>query len=265
MIWIRFFEVFKHEVYLILEFFVVFMYLHGVDHLDQRGKIFLFIGGLIVDVADEGGVEQGLGLDPEIVPGFGVAGGIGNQGGDQLQNILFRMNVLKRIIVHGFSEIDRVQNPDFIGLIDDLPIFIPDWIVIIVQKRGPMLEQLAALGQNTALWVSNDIGAVHLHEIGLEPEAGFAGTGATDDQHVFVSRCFRVLWAAVHGETFRFCQNDIVAEHWVNVGSDILLCTPPGRAILFVLAELLGVLAFDVYGKPDQPSDGSPHKQINEV
>ena len=74
--------------------------------------------------------------------------------------------------------------------------------------------------------VSHDVAAVHLHQIRFEPEAGLTGTGAANHQHIFVSGGLWVLGAAVHGQAFGFCENDIVLEHRVDVGSNILTGSP---------------------------------------
>ena len=76
------------------------------------------------------------------------------------------------------------------------------------------------------LWVCDHIRTVHLHQIWFEPEAGLTGTGAADHQHIFVSGGLWVLGAAVHGQAFGFCENDIVLEHRVDVGSNILTGSP---------------------------------------
>ena len=52
--------------------------------------------------------------DPEGVPAQALAFRVGDQGRHNLQNILFRMDVGERIVLHGLLEIDRVQNLDSI-------------------------------------------------------------------------------------------------------------------------------------------------------
>ena len=51
---------------------------------------------------------------PEGVPALALAFRVGDQGRHNLQNILFRMDVGERIVLHGLLEIDRVQNLDSI-------------------------------------------------------------------------------------------------------------------------------------------------------
>ena len=91
----------------------------------------------------------------------------------------------------------------------------------------------------TSLRVRHNIGAVHLHQVRFQPEAGLAGTGATDHQHIFVSGGLGALGAAVHGQALGFGQNHIVLAHRVDVGCNILTGSPTGRAILHTVTVLL--------------------------
>ena len=61
-----------------------------------------------MDISDKGTVQKRFCLDPEIVPGFSLAFGIGDQRCHQLQNILFRVDVCKGVIVHGLLEVDGI-------------------------------------------------------------------------------------------------------------------------------------------------------------
>ena len=74
----------------------------------------LLLRGFVVDVGDQGGIEQGFGLDPKIVAGFALALRVGDQTGDELQNVLFGVNVRERIIVMALFEVDRVHDLDAI-------------------------------------------------------------------------------------------------------------------------------------------------------
>ena len=76
------------------------------------------------------------------------------------------------------------------------------------------------------VWVGDHIGTVHLHQIGLKPEAGLAGAGTADDQHVFIARILWVLRAAGHSEPFGLGQNDIILEHRVDIGGNIVVGAP---------------------------------------
>ena len=74
--------------------------------------------------------------------------------------------------------------------------------------------------------IGDHIGAVHLHQIRLQPEAGLAGTAAADDQHVFIAGILGVLGATGHGEALGLGQDDVVLEHRVDVGGNILMGAP---------------------------------------
>ena len=107
---VAFFQFIKHQIHGIFEVLIILPYLHGVDKLDESGKILLVLRGLIMNVANERSIEQRLGLDPKIVPGLALAFGVGNQRRDQLQNVLFTVNVGKGIVVHRLFEVDGVED-----------------------------------------------------------------------------------------------------------------------------------------------------------
>ena len=58
-----------------------------------------------------------LRLAPEVVAGFPVPLRVGNQRRDQLQNVLFAVEIREGVVVVGLFEVDRVQYLD--------PILIP--------------------------------------------------------------------------------------------------------------------------------------------
>ena len=74
-----------------------------------------------------------------------------------------------------------------------LPCLSFTGLPVLAQLGRTPLEHFAALHQDGALGIGNDVGAVHLHQIRLEPEAGLAGTAAADDQHVLVAGILGVL------------------------------------------------------------------------
>ena len=136
------------------------------------------------------------------------------------------MDVAEGVIVHGLLEVDGVQHLDLVRLVDDLAVLVLHRLAVLAQLGRAALEHLTALHQNRAFRVRDHIGAVHLHQVRLQPEAGLAGAAAADDQHIFVSGCLWVLGAAVHGQAFRFRQNHIVLEHRVHIRSDVLRLAP---------------------------------------
>ena len=216
----------KHQVHGVLELLVILPDLHRVDELDEGGEILFLHRGLVVDIPNEGAVQKRLGLNPKIVPGLALALGVGDQRRDQFQDVLFGVDVGKGIIVHGLLEVDGIEDFDPIRLIDVLAVLILHGLAVLAQLGCAALKHFAALHQDGAFWVCHHIGAVHLHQVRFQPEAGLAGTGATDHQHIFVSGGLGVLGAAVHGQALGFSQNHIVLEHRVDVGCDVLMGAP---------------------------------------
>ena len=68
-----------------------------------------------------------------------------------------------------------------------------------------------------------------------------------------------------HGQAFGFCENDIVLEHRVDVGSNILTGSPTGRTILHAVTVLLGVFTFEVHRQTQASTAAQPHQQIQRV
>ena len=117
----------KEKVHRILECFVILPDLHRVKHFQKGCEVLFFHRRLVVNVADQCGVEELFRLLPERIPAVSLTLGIGHQRGHQLQDILLIVDVGERIIVHRLVKIDRIENPDFIpvhhegvgGFIDD--------------------------------------------------------------------------------------------------------------------------------------------------
>ena len=129
-------------------------------------------------------------------------------------------------MVRIFGRCSSIEDFDPVRLIDDLAVLILHGLAVLAQLGGAALEHFAALHQDGAFGVCHHIGAVHLHQIGFEPEAGLAGTGAANHQHIFISRRFWVFGAAVHGQALGFRQNHIVLRHRVDVGRNVLMGSP---------------------------------------
>ena len=128
--------------------------------------------------------------------------------------------------MHTFFEVDGIEDFDPVRFINDLAVLILHGLAVLAQLGCTPLKHFSALHQNGSLGVCDHIRTVHLHQIGLQPEAGLTGTGAADHQHIFVSSGFWVLGTAVHGQAFGFRENDIILEHRVDVGSNILTGPP---------------------------------------
>ena len=104
-----------------------------------------------------------------------------------------------------------------------------------------------------------------MHEVWLDKKARFAAAGAADDQHVFIPRRPRVFGTIVHGQALGLREDDVVLEYRVDIRRDVLMRAPAGTAVLHILAEFLGVLAFDVDRQPKRGGDQEADQQIGGV
>lgn len=78
----------------------------------------------------------------------------------------------------------------------------------------------------TSFRISDNVGAVHLHQVGFHKKASLAGTGTADNKNVFISCILRLLWSARHHQPFRFCQYDIVLKDRIDIRLYILCISP---------------------------------------
>ena len=79
--------------------------------------LLLVLRGLVVNVANQGAVQERFSLFPKGVPALLVALGVGDQTAYQLQNVLFAMDIREGVIVKALFEIDGVKHAN--------PIFCP--------------------------------------------------------------------------------------------------------------------------------------------
>ena len=131
-----------------------------------------------------------------------------------------------------------------------------------------LLQQPAALDHDTAFRVGNNernriVFRLALHKVGLDEKARFAAAGATDDQYILVTRGLRVFWAIIHSQALGLREDDVVLEYRVDIRCNVLMRAPAGAAVLHILAELLGVLAFDVDRQPERGGDQNTNHQIS--
>ena len=97
-----------------------------------------------MDVSYERRVEEGLRFDPEIVPRLSLAFRVGDQRGDELQDVLLGMDIGERVIMHRLPEIDRVEDLD---------------AVLITQER------LSAFKHDRTFRICYDVGTVALEKV----------------------------------------------------------------------------------------------------
>ena len=92
---------------------------------------------LVPDVTDEGCIVQLLRLHPKIFAGLiAISLRVDDDRIDQLEDVLLAADVAKRVVVHGFPEIDGVQR------LDDI---------------AALFEHLAALHQHRTLRVGDNV------------------------------------------------------------------------------------------------------------
>ena len=94
-----------------------------------------------MQISDQGGEQKTLAFLPKWIATGPFALGVGHQGRDQFQNVLFAVDIGEGVIVHGLFEVDGVQ--DF-------------QLVTVFQKCVP------ALDHDTTFRVSDHIGTVTL-------------------------------------------------------------------------------------------------------
>ena len=158
-----------------------------------------------MDIGDQGCIEQGFRLYPEIVSCASFALGIGDQGRYQFQNILLGVEVGKGVITHGLLKVDGVED------LDPIPF---------------SLQELSAFDEDAALGVGDHIAGMALHKIRLDEKARLAAAGTADDQHIFVAGIRRIFRATRHHEPFRLGQDDVVLKHRVDIGRDVFRRSP---------------------------------------
>ena len=85
-----------------------------------------------------------------------------------------------------------------------------------------------------------------------------------DDKHVFISCRFGIFRATVHRQAFRCRENDVVFKNRIDIRLYVRGRSPAGRAVFYILAELLRVLAFDVNDEPDDARKSNAYTQVME-
>ena len=103
-------QFFKQQIHRVLVFLVILQHLHGVHHLQQSSEVLLLHRGFIVQIGNQGGEQKTLRFFPEWVPAGPFPLGVGHQGCDQFQNVLFAVDIGEGVIVHGLFEVDGVQD-----------------------------------------------------------------------------------------------------------------------------------------------------------
>ena len=68
-----------------------------------------------MDIAYQGDIQKGFRFDPEVLASLTFSLGVGDQDGNELQDILFAVDVSKRILVHRFAEINGIESTHVIA------------------------------------------------------------------------------------------------------------------------------------------------------
>lgn len=105
----------KLQIHFVLVILIVLTGIHLVEHVDQGRKVLLLRRQLIVDISDQGDIQERLCLYPKVISAFSFTLGVGDQDGDELQDVLFRMNIGERIVVHRLLEVDRIEGTHVIS------------------------------------------------------------------------------------------------------------------------------------------------------
>ena len=117
--------------------------------------------------------------------------GVGHQGRDQFQNVLFAVDIGEGVVVHRLFEVDGVQN---------------FYLITIFQHGLPTFKH------DCTFRIGYDIGTMALQEVRFQPKSRFTRAGAADHQHVFVPGVLGVRWTVGHHQAFRFGQDDVVCK-----------------------------------------------------
>ena len=151
-----------------LALLVLFAGSHLVEHVGdvvERG----FVLG-VVDPCDQGGQQRFLGVFPEAVAVFAVAGGVGHEVVGQAQN--------RRL---GFGRVDVAHGVEPVGTCEVHE-------VERVHRVAARLHRRFGVSFEFALGVGDGPVHVRAQEIGFDVVAGLAGAGRAEQQHVEVAQ-----------------------------------------------------------------------------
>ena len=70
-----------------------------------------------MQISDQGSEQKTLRFFPEWVSTGPFTLGVGHQGRNQFQNVLFAVDIGEGVIVHRLFEVDGVQNPDLVAVL----------------------------------------------------------------------------------------------------------------------------------------------------
>ena len=82
------------------------------------------------------------------------------------------------------------------------------------------------LKKRCAFRVGQNIGAVKLKEIRLNPEPRLTGAGTADDQHILISRIGGILWPVAHHEPLCLGEEHIVFKNRIHEWRNVIRAAP---------------------------------------
>ena len=183
---------------------------------DHAGERSVLGRAAVHQVADEGDVEKSLGVLPEgIARVVAVAGRVGDEAGDELQDVGLVAHVGDWVVVERLREVDRVERGDLV-------------------PGG--LEHVPDAGQRLALGVGDEVVRVHLHDVRLEEPAGLARPAAAGDYHVAAALVAPVVVGPAHRHAEALGEDDVlvgVAE--VHEAPSLARGAPSGAPVLLSL------------------------------
>ena len=176
----------KFKVNAVLELLIVLTALRIVDHVDQRFKVPFIFGIHSENQSNIRSIEQFLRFHPKVIAGRLLRGrSILDKHFHEFENVLLTVlfaDVSKRIVVHTFRKVDRVEHLDLVRFInrDISAIFVFEIVSLIVPAvhnfsvnsfRAAPFKHLTALHKHRAFRIGYNIAAVHLHQVRLHEKS----------------------------------------------------------------------------------------------
>ena len=182
-----------------------------------------------MNIGDKRRKQELFRLVPEWVTSFAFSSRVGHEGCHQLQNILFRVDIVEGVVVHRLLEIDGVEY---------------FYAIIFLQKC------VSDFKNRSTFRVCQNVGTVHLQKIRLNEISSLTTAGAAHNEYIFIARRFGVFGAAGHGEALGLGQNDVILKLGVYIRLNIFGIAPTSRPILAAVAVFFGIFASKIHSKP---------------
>ena len=154
--------------------------------------------------------------------------------------------------MHTFGKVDGIQHLDFVRSHYHSAIFITQDFTVLIFLRRSSCQHFPTLNNNCSLGISDHKTHIiwHLHKLRFHIKSSLSATRSSDYYDILVSGILWFLRSAVHGQTFRLCQQNIVLKDRINKRGYILFISPSGRTIFFSLAKFLSIFSLKIYHCP---------------